>query len=507
MRFAPSPIMFGLLCALASSNVLASGYHFGSQSASAQGTANANAAEASDATVLFYNPAGMTRLDGTQASGVLNIVVPSTKYSDQGSVTSFGLPISGGDTKKFVKTTAVPHGYLSHKLSKDLSVGMGVFVPFGSKTEYDNGWAGRYTSLATELTTIAFNPSVAYKLSPKLSVGAGLTAQYIDGKLVKGADFGSGALGNLINQLVAANAAANPGVPVQMIRATVMNQLSGLVKQASGNPLYSGSVEVQGDDWGFGFNLGLMYEYDKDTRFGLAYRSSISHQLKGTATWNVATPAGNLATLLNTALGSVQPGAGTAVQQRLIAAYKNSDARLNIDTPESLSFNFFKQHERFGVMGDITWTRHSRFKELRIDFTNPDLLPDSNTPENWTDTLRASLGLNYHWSDALTLRGGVAFDQSPVNPRNRTASLPDNDRSWISAGMNWKLDKKRSIDLAASYVHVKAGQIDQFDNGGITDASGSQICDATRNTSSCATTRGRYKLNSLLFGVQYNQQF
>lgn len=71
-------------------------------------------------------------------------------------------------------------------------------------------------------------------------------------------------------------------------------------------------------------------------------------------------------------------------------------------------------------MGDITWTRHSRFKELRIDFANN--LPDSNTPENWTNTLRASLGLNYQWSDALTLRGGVAFDQSPVTQRNRTAS-------------------------------------------------------------------------------------
>lgn len=505
MRFAPSPLMLGLLCALASGGAMASGYHFGSQSASAQGTANANAAEAADATVLFYNPAGMTRLDGTHASGVLNVVVPNTKYEDQGSTTSFGLPISGGNTKKFIKTTAVPHGYLTHKLSNDLSVGMAVFVPFGSKTEYDKDWAGRYTSLSTELTTIAFNPSVAYKLSPKVSVGAGLTAQYIDGKLAKGADFGSGALNNLLSQVVAANAARNPGVPVQIIRNSVMNQFSGLIKQVSGNPLYAGGVEVQGHDWGFGFNVGLMYEYDKDTRFGVAYRSAIKHKLKGDATWDVQTGAGNLASLLNTALASVQPGAGTAVQQRLLGAYTNSDARLDITTPESLSFNFFKQHERFGVMGDITWTRHSRFQELRIDFANS--LPDSNTPENWGDTIRASLGLNYQWSDALTLRGGVAFDQSPVTPRNRTASLPDNDRSWISAGLNWKLDKKRSIDLAASYVHVKSGQINQFDNGGVLDASGAATCDPNRNTSSCATTRGNYKLNSLLFGVQYNHQF
>ncbi|UDF36301.1 UNVERIFIED_ORG: OmpP1/FadL family transporter [Shinella sp. XGS7] len=504
MRFAPTPLMLGLLCAIASGGAMASGYHFGSQSASAQGTANANAAEAADASVLFYNPAGMTRLDGTHASGVLNIVVPSTKYEDQGSFTATSLPISGGNTKKFVKTTAVPHGYLTHKLSNDLSVGMAVFVPFGSKTEYDKTWAGRYTSLSTELTTIAFNPSVAYKLSPTLSLGAGVTAQYIDGKLAKGADFGAGSMNLLLSQVVAANAAANPGVPIQMIRAAVMNQFSGLIKKVSGQPDYSGGVEVKGHDWGFGFNLGLMYEYDKDTRFGVAYRSAIKHKLKGDATWDVQFAASNIAATVN-AIPQLPANTGTGIQQRLMAAYTNSDASLDITTPESLSFNFFKQHDRFGVMGDITWTRHSRFKELRIDFANN--LPDSNTPENWTNTLRASLGLNYQWSDALTLRGGVAFDQSPVTQRNRTASLPDSDRSWISAGLNWKLDKKRSIDLAASYVHVKSGQIDQYDNGGIVDASGAPVCDSTRNTSSCATTRGNYKLNSLLFGVQYNHQF
>lgn len=504
MRFAPTPLMLGLLCAIASGGAMASGYHFGSQSASAQGTANANAAEAADASVLFYNPAGMTRLDGTHASGVLNIVVPSTKYEDQGSFTATSLPISGGNTKKFVKTTAVPHGYLTHKLSNDLSVGMAVFVPFGSKTEYDKTWAGRYTSLSTELTTIAFNPSVAYKLSPTLSLGAGVTAQYIDGKLAKGADFGAGSMNLLLSQVVAANAAANPGVPIQMIRAAVMNQFSGLIKKVSGQADYSGGVEVKGHDWGFGFNLGLMYEYDKDTRFGVAYRSAIKHKLKGDATWDVQSAASNIATAVN-AIQQLPANTGTGIQQRLMAAYTNSDASLDITTPESLSFNFFKQHDRFGVMGDITWTRHSRFKELRIDFANN--LPDSNTPENWTNTIRASLGLNYQWSDALTLRGGVAFDQSPVTQRNRTASLPDSDRSWISAGLNWKLDKKRSIDLAASYVHVKSGQIDQYDNGGIVDASGAPVCDSTRNTSSCATTRGNYKLNSLLFGVQYNHQF
>ena len=500
MRFAPTPLLLGLLSALSASSVMASGYHFGSQSASAQGTANANAAEAGDATVVFYNPAGMTRLDGTRASGVLNVVVPEGKFKDQGSVTSLGLPISGSNGGKFVEATAVPHGYITHKYSDRLSLGLGIFVPFGSKSEYSTDWTGRYNSIGTELKTLAFNPSIAFKLNEKLSLGAGLTAQHIEGKLSKAADFGSGAMNLVIEQQVAANAA--PGVPLDVVRAAVINQLGGLIKQVSGNPTYSGRVDVEGKDWGFGFNLGLMYHYDEGTRFGIAYRSRIKHQLKGDSQWQVQTPAGNLGALLNAAL----PGAGTQVQQRLVGLYTDSDARLKVNTPESLSFSFYKEHDKkFAVMGEVTLTKHSRFQELRIDFANN--LPDSTTPQRWEDTVRASLGINYKWSDALTLRGGVAFDQSPVTAARRTPSIPDNDRTWLSGGVNWKLDNKRSLDFAVSYIHVADSQIDMFDNGAQRNAVGSAVCNPAGNTSSCATLRGRYQLSSALFGLQYNHQF
>lgn len=500
MRFALSTLTTAaLLASVCASNALASGYHFGSQSAASQGTANANAAEASDASLLFYNPAGMTRLKGINASGVLTVVVPDGEFRDQGSTTLFNLPTGGSNGGKFVKTTAVPHAYLTYQLNKDLSAGFAMFVPFGSKSEYEPDWTGRYNTIGTELKTIALNPSIAYKLTDKLSLGAGLTAQFIEGKLSKGADFGSGALALVVEQQVAAN--AQPGVPIEVVRAAVMNKLSGLIKQVSGNPLYSGGVKVEGDDWGYGFNLGLMYNYDENTRFGLAYRSSIKHKLQGESKWTVKAPAGNLATLLNGAL----PGAGSQVEARLLAAYTDSDASLKVDTPESLSFSFFRQENKLAVMGDLTLTRHSRFKELRIDFANQ--LPDSLTPEGWINTIRASFGVNYLLSDTLKLRGGLAFDQSPVTERTRTPSLPDNDRTWVSTGLNWKLDSKSSMDFALSYVHVASSQVNSFDNGAQTNAVGSSVCNPAGNTSSCATIRGRYQLNSALLGIQYNREF
>lgn len=476
LRHPLTPLLIALSASLLGTAAQASGYHFGSQSASAQGVANANSAEAADATVVFYNPAGMTRLDGTQVSGVLNVVLPHGSYTDQGSTTRLGLSTGGTGSGRFVEATAVPHAYMTHRLNDKWVAGLGLFVPFGSKSEYDPQWSGRYNIIKTELKTFTLNPSLAYQLNDKVSLGAGVSLQYITGELAKASDFGSGAVASLGN-------------------AT----LNALV---SGKSAYSGRVDVEGKDWGVGFNLGLMITPSQDLRIGVAYRSQVRHTLTGTAKWQVQSAAANLATLLN----SVQAGAGTVVSQRLLAAYTDSDASLKVNTPDSFSVSFYKQQTpNTAVMGDLTLTRHSRFQELRVDFANS--LPDSTTPERWTDTVRASLGVSHKLSDRLTLRGGIAYDQSPVTESNRTPSIPDGDRSWLSTGLNWKLDDKRSIDTALSFIHINSGSIRNFDNGGQVDANGNATCSAAGNTSSCSTIVGNYKLNSFLLGIQYNQRF
>ncbi|MEJ6007803.1 outer membrane protein transport protein [Paucibacter sp. AS339] len=491
MRFHLSSLSLALLGGLCAGNALASGYHFGSQSAASQGTANANAAEAADASLLFYNPAGMSRLSGTQASGVLNVVVPSGSYEDQGSITALRTPTGGGNGGKFVKPTIVPHGYLTHQLSNQLSVGMAMFVPFGSKSEYDKDWAGRYNTIGTELKSVALNPSLSFKVNPTLSLGAGVTAQYIQGDLSKAADFGSGVIGLIV-----------PGLPPSLQGPLT----AALVPKLAANPNSSGRVDVSGKDWGYGFNLGLMLNYDENTRFGIAYRSKISHTLKGDAEWQVKDQAAYIGQVLGAIPALAASGTDKKVVAALLAKYQNGGASLDVVTPESLSFSVFKQMDsRLAVMADATLTRHSRFQELRIDFEQP-LLPDSNTPQRWVKTVRASFGVNYQLNDAIKLRGGLAFDQSPVSDANRTPSIPDGDRKWISAGLNWKLDKQSSVDLAMSYIDVATGAVNNFDNGGVTKA-GVPSCDSNLNTSSCATIKGNYKLSSGLIGVQYNRQF
>lgn len=484
-----------LVSAAFAQQALASGYHFGTQSVSAQGTANASGAAAEDASTIFYNPAGLTLVKGTTISGVLDIVVPHTEFKDGGSHTSGVINTANGQTVipgratggsnggDFVKTTAVPHAYFSHQLNDTTTVGLGVFVPFGSMTEYNDDWVGRYNIIKTELKTVAINPSFAFKASEMVSVGGGITAQYIHGKLIKGADFGSGAVGLLLQQ--------------GAINAATANALLNTAGVA-GNPNYSGKVDIKGDDWAFGWNLGVMFNIDPGTRIGVAYRSKIKHELQGDATWTVPQTFA--------AAGSPFGPAGAIVQSSLNARYSNSAATLNVDTPESLSISAFKQiNSKIALMADVTRTRHSRFEELRVDFANG--LADSNTPERWDDTTKVSVGGSYQLNDAIKLRGGLSYDQSPVDDSNRTPSIPDNNRKWFSLGANWALNKDSSFDFAYSFVQVGKPKVNIFDNGGQTTAGGSATCNQAGNTSSCATLIGEYKVYSHILGLQYNQRF
>ena len=511
----------------------ASGYHFGTQSVSAQGTANASGAAADDVTTIFSNPAGLTHIDGDNFAGVLDIVVPHGDFTDGGSHTYLGQTTGGQSGGNFTKTTVVPHAYLSHKINSDLTVGFGAFVPFGSDVEYASNWAGRYDVLETKLETLALNPSFAWRVNPTVSIGGGITAQYNKGKLVKGADFGTvsmiapngngpslaqqlqGALTQAQGLAAAAQATFGTSSAQYQQAAAAVQALTGLnssmVANLSGNPTYDGQVDVNGDDWGYGFNMGVLFDIDPHTRVGVAYRSKIQHKLNGTANWTVpqtfaSSPVYAQASATLAALGTNVGNLGQLVQNSLNSTFSNGGASIAVDTPESLSLSVYRDiNDKLALMADVTRTKHSRLQAINVQFANG--LAPANIPENWADTTKYSVGGTYKYSDQLKLRAGFMYDQSPVSDSNRTPALPDGDRKWVSLGFNWAFSKASSVDFAYSYVQIGTVGVHNFDNGGVTNASGQQVCDQTKNTSSCSTTIGQDKVYSHLVGLQYNYHF
>ncbi len=442
------------------SNAHAAGFQLFEQSVSGLGTSFASTAAAEDASTLWWNPAGMSYLSGTNFSLAGHIVKPTAEFENQGSRTFLpppnGLPMSGGNGGDAGDIAFIPNFYLTHGLTDKLTLGVGVNSPFGLTTEYDDGWVGRYHALKSALLVVNINPSIAWKINDAFSIGGGVNLQYAKAELSSAVDFSTVCLGA---------AAATPALGP-------LCAASGLT--VPGNAARDGKATVDGDNWGYGFNLGFMWQIVPSTRMGVAYRSSVSQDLEGDVEYeNVP--------------------AGFAGVPALNAAFSNTGAKAGVDLPESISLGVNSQiDERWALMADLTWTRWSRFEELRVQFNSG--APDSVTTENWDDSFRVAVGASYKPADAWTLRAGVAYDQSPVPDEFRTPRIPDQDRTWLSFGANWKITQNASLDFGYAHIFVKSASINQPASRAENNGRG--------------TLQGSYDNPSVdIISVQYNHRF
>jgi long-chain fatty acid transport protein len=464
-------LMVAVALAAASATAAASGYRFGSQSVSAQGTAEANGAEAADASTIFANPAGLSRLDGKQIIGGLTAVVPHSSYQDAGS-TRFTRTPTGGQSSQddFAPgVVAAPSLYYSQKIDGQWSAGLGVFVPYGTKLDYDSNWAGRYSLTNIKLESLNLNPSVAFKLNEQHAFGFGIDIEYMKASLGQAVD---------VPGTIAAAQATGSGAALARQIATMGGNPAALVSARDAR------AGVQGKDWGYGFNLGYLFSLDQNTRFGIAYRSSIKHELKGGAVWDFSTVSAD----------PVVNGVLQAASRRV-----NSAARVELRTPETLSLNAFHQfNEQWAGVADVTWTRNSRLQNIDIEFVGTSE-GDEVIRQQWKNTVRVALGANYKLNENVTLRGGIAHDDTPVRSSElRHAALPDADRLQLSFGANWKLSPASSIDLAYSWLDFKDAPGNYTNNCNPT---------ATACTGNGETTRGTWKTHLQLIGLAYSYKF
>lgn len=407
---------------------------------SAQGLGTAfsgGAASAADGSTVYFNPAGMSRLEGTQVHAAGHVIITSFDFTDTGSfqATPAGnLPLLPTASRSDDGGTIglVPNLYYVRDLAPGWKFGLGVNAPFGLRTEYGRNWVGRYQAVESDILSINVNPSLSFKVSDDLSFGFGVNAMYLRAKLSNAIDFDAVCRGSVAPAVVAGSGL----VPPPAIPATVAATCTGLPGSGSSE----GFVENEADDWGFGINAGLLYQVTPTTRVGIAYRSEVHHELEGDANFTV--PAG------------IAAGAfGPATQGTIATLFADTSARANLDLPASLSASLHQRiGDKFTLLADATWTGWSSVQELRIDFGTPGQ-PDGVETLGWDDTWRLSLGLEYAHNDRLTLRTGVAWDESPIpNAAARTARLPDNDRVWLAFGASYRVSDRLSADFG--YVHL-----------------------------------------------------
>ncbi|MET0961415.1 MAG: outer membrane protein transport protein [Noviherbaspirillum sp.] len=394
----------------------AAGFALNEMSAAAIGGAFAGAgATAQDIGTIYYNPAGLSRMTGRQFMAAGSLVRPSVRFGNEGSLSAAGTRMLGGNGGDAGDLSLVPAVFYAGDLASGWRFGIGLQSPFGLKTDYDAGWAGRYQALRSELKTININPTLSYALSDRLSIGMGISAQYAKVELSRAIDFGSACVGAL--------GAAN------CVRA-------GFLPQAR-----DGKVTLDGTDWAFGFNLGLLYAPTQATRFGLAYRSRIRHDISGGG-------------------ARYDKPAGLPAPLAAAASFSDTGASAGLDLPETINLSAYTELDsRWAVMGDINWTRWSRFEELRIRFDNG--APDSVVREQWRNVFRVGLGASYRYSEPFTLRGGLSYEQSPVKDAFRTPSVPDARRILLAFGAQYRPTPHSAWDIGYAHVFIKDAPIDK----------------------------------------------
>ena len=417
-----------LLVAGLAGSALASGFAIVEQSVSGLGYSFAGSLSGDDASSMFFNPASISLIEGQQVVAGLHMIVPSAKFTAT-TAESTPIPVGGGvylPAKSFGTNNGgdggvnafVPNLYYSNKLNDKLTIGLAINAPFGLATDYDKTWVGRYHAKESDVSTININPVIAYKVIDQLTVAAGISAEYMDVTLSSMVD------GGLVN--------LSAGNPLGLAMGGYL---------AVSDTAYDIFAENTADDWAFGFNLGLMYELTDDTRIGLAYRSEVTHKLKGDVKSDIPSTMVALASL-----------------------FQDQGISGKITLPAVASFNIFSQiTDKFALMGDVSWTGWSSFDELTINFDQTYATKDhTTTTENWDDTWRYSLGASYQLTEVLKLRGGVAFDETPISDDYRTPRIPGEDRTWISIGAGYQISESIYMDFAYAHLFVPDAKMQKY---------------------------------------------
>lgn len=411
-----------ILTSLISSNVNAGGFALIENGASGMGNAYAGAsAVAEDASTIYFNPAGLSKLDGQQILLAGHFISSKNAFTNNGStiISAFGGTAQSGGNAAAGSNSFIPTFFYSRKLNNKWSYGFGVTVPFGAAVEYSDTWVGRYHGVNTEISTLNINPSASFKVNDKFSVGFGISAQYIEATISNKIDSAAYCQGGL--------------------KAGALCNANNLTVANISNATYDSGQTLSGDDWSMGWNIGLLYDLTESTKIGVSYRSKIVQALVGSVDFTVNS---NLQTVLD------HPAVNKALLQ-------DTGISAGITLPESFSLSLSHVvNEKWQLLADATWMRWERYNEVVIDFNNPVQANSTLSPNN-KNQWRYSIGASFKADAKQIYRVGVALDKTSVrSPAARLVRGPSNDRLWLSFGYGNKISDTLSFDIGYAHLFI-----------------------------------------------------
>lgn len=364
------------------------------------------ASKCGEISLQFNNPALMTTIDRSGADGSVSVILPNSKFkagAQSGSGTNGG---NGG------KAAFVPAIYAISAPTSNLRFGLGLCAPYGLETKWDENGPLRFNAVRSKLTTVNFNPSVAYKTTPYLSIGAGLSIQYADVTLTK----------------------KSPLFPGAIVAGS-----------------YESLTFVDGHDTSIGFNIGVLLDCKQGTQVGLAYRSKITHGLQGTL------KAGGQTARISADLT-------TPDTLDLSASHRfneNWSLHASVVWTGWKAFNELKIRAAEVITGSVI----KQASALAGNYAAGAVIESER--QGYKNSYFFALGTQYTPCKNWAFSFGVAHDQTPIKDQYRTARLPGADRYWVSTGLNYMPRENAKIGLHYAHLFIRDGKIDKTNATGL----------------------------------------
>ncbi|AGK57677.1 membrane protein involved in aromatic hydrocarbon degradation [Hyphomicrobium denitrificans 1NES1] len=358
----------------ATSMASAGGFDIHEQSTVFMGSASAGSAAGGSLGSMFWNPASTAQFSGLNTESSYTLILP------YGNI-DIDSPVPGSSGNIGIDATS-SSSYGAYQFAPDLWLGIAITSPFGLATKPENTfYPGSYLGVTSKLLTVNANPTIAYRIAPGITIGAGIQIEWAQGKL----QF------------------RDPTTSI---------------------------AQFGGTDWAFGATAGITIEPTAGTTIGLGYRSQMTHDLEGSFSSEAITG------------GTGVPAVGT------------------IDLPDIVTLSLRQvMTPTTRLLGTVQWSNWSRFKDLTLSAGGSEL----GIQANWDDGWFFSVGGEYDYSPTLTLRGGVAYEISPIDDATkRLVQIPDNNRVWLSVGASYKWSDAITLDVAYSHIFIQDGGIDLY---------------------------------------------
>jgi len=387
-------IVVAVLCGAFAVTAFAGGFQTGTQNARAMGMGHAFVGMASDASAIYFNPAGLANLKGMHVMAGTTLIMPTLKFTGPKPLTTA--------TDAVEKTFTPINLYAVYGMDNGLSFGVGVFNPYGLGSEWPKTWVGKRLAVETELRTFFITPTIAYKLSDQLSVGA--VFNYV------------------ISSVTFKQVADFPAIPLA----------PGVALPAAPNV----GINLEGDgDAAYSFALGVLYKATDQLSIGVSYRHETPIDFNGDLTF------------------SGLPAKPTGFPVGHSDLFPNGTGKTKITMPYDLRAGVaYDVSKDLTVAADFQYVGWESYKELAVDFAkNTTAWTDLKTVKDWKNAFAVRFGGEYRM-DALALRAGYVFDATPIPTKTMDPSLPGADRHEFTVGLGYQLTKNIRVDAAYQYI-------------------------------------------------------